>query len=114
MSMASAGKILVAVSDPESDCPSRTVLPAFSSVRRNSAVPSESAAVSRPCTSGMPPVSSVLSTLANCATWYFSQISPRMGVRILTASIFSRADSFRAQNVNRNMPPTSAPKNTST
>ena len=49
----------------------------------------------------MPPVSSVLSTRENCATWYLIQISPNSGMRILTRSIFSRADSLRDHQQNR-------------
>ena len=32
------------------------------------------------CTGGMPPSSSVESVRENCATWYFSQILPKIGI----------------------------------
>ena len=42
---------------------------------------------------GMPPVSKVLRMRESCATWYFIQISPAIGKRILTRSMRIRAAS---------------------
>ena len=60
-------------------------------------VTDESPAVSRPCTSGMPPVSSVLNTRANCATWYLIHMSPNSGSFILRLSSVCLPDSRRDQ-----------------
>ena len=49
----------------------------------------ERAAVSSDGTSGRPPVSSVESVRANSATWYLSQIGPKIGILIRMASIVS-------------------------
>ena len=75
-----------ALSDPESGCPSRTLLPAASMARFRSGVFKESAAVSMACTSGMPPVNSVPRMRESCATWYFSQMSPAIGI-VITGSL---------------------------
>src|ERR1035437_9132754 len=111
MSIASGGKILDCLSEPESGWPSRTLLPAASTARWSSGVPSESAAVSMAWTSGMPPTSKVLKMRASWATWYFSQISPTRGRRSFTRSTFSLAESRRTHQRNRKTAPTSAPAN---
>ena len=50
----------------------------------------ERAAVSSDGTSGKPPVSSVESVRENSATWYLSQILPKMGSLTRKLSIKSR------------------------
>ncbi len=109
MSRASGGNIFEARSDAESGCPSRTILPAVSIACFITGVDSESAAVSSDCTSGMPPVSSVLRIRESCATWYFSQISPATGSFILIRSSRFLAASRRDHQRNPAIPATSVP-----
>src|ERR1700733_6700150 len=86
--VASSGKTLVLSSACHSDLPSATppppVRPAFAIMR----LEIDRAAVSSDGTGGMPPSSSVENVRENCATWYFNQIFPNIG-------IFSRIRSMR-------------------
>ena len=97
MSIASGGTIFVVVSDADNVLPSRTSPAARSSVFFISTVPSDRPVVSSACTNGIPPISNVPSTRANCATWYFVQISPSSGIRIFIRSSLSCDYSRRDQ-----------------
>ena len=79
----------------ERERPSRTHLPACSTVREIRGLLIELLAVSSEGTSGMPPLSNVASVRENMATWYFSQTAPKTGSLKRRVSSVSRPFSER-------------------
>jgi hypothetical protein len=95
ISAARSGKTPVFSSDSARLLPSRTVLMEEMTALETRREEMERAAVSSDGTSDRPPVSSVESVRAKRATWYLSQILPKTGRPMRTASMMSLPRSVR-------------------